>query len=156
MKGKKLQCWKGNRGKRVDSKSKQSKRSFHCQRKEFGDALSSVQKKTTDTDFKSWLELPEQKELMVLVDQMTKIQIAEPDVRWKAEDVVALKDILSMLIASLKKEVEHAPPSTKELIDDRDFVQKCSTVPEIHDLQTDIARVQSLIDVLEKSEKLVI
>jgi len=122
-------------------------------RKELADALGSVHKKTTDADFKSWLELPEQEELSVLVVQFTKIQIAEPYIRWKAEDVVALKDILPRLIASLEKEVERAPPSTKELIDDRDLVQTCSTVPEIHDLQTDMARIQSLIDALEKSEK---
>ena len=99
------------------------------------------------------MELPEQEELSVLVVQFTKIQIAEPYIRWKAEAVVALKDILPRLIALLEKEVERAPPSTKDLIDDRDFVQTCSTVPVIHDLQTDIARVQSLIDALEKSEK---
>jgi hypothetical protein len=122
-------------------------------RKELADALGSVQKKTTDTDFKSWLELPEQEELSVLVDRLTNIQIPEPDVRWKAKNVAALKDILSRSIALLEKEVGRALPSTKKLIDDRDFVQTCSTVPEIHDLQTDIALVQSLVDALEKSGK---
>lgn len=122
-------------------------------RKELADALHSVLKRTTDNDFKAWLELPEQEELSVLVKQLTKIQIGEPDVRWKAEDVAALKETFSKLIPLLKQKVERAPPSTKELIDDRDFVKICSTIPEINYLQTDITQALSLIDALGKSEK---
>lgn len=122
-------------------------------RKELAAALESVLKKTTDSNFKSWLELTEQEELSVLIERLTKIQIAEPDVRWKTDDIIALKDILSRLIPLLKEEAERVPPSTKELIDDRDFVKICSTVPEIHNLQTDITQVQALIDALEKIEK---
>ena len=122
-------------------------------RKELADSLGSVTKKTAEPNFKSWLELPEQEELSALIAQLTKIQIAEPDVRWKTEDMVALRDVLPRVIALLEKEAERAPPSTKELIDDRDFVQICSTVPKIHELEDEIKRVQTLIEALEKSEK---
>ena len=121
-------------------------------RKELADSLGSVTKKTAEPNFKSWLELPEQEELSALIAQLTKIQIAEPDVRWKTEDMVALRDVLPRVIALLEKEAERAPPSTKELIDDRDFVQICSTVPKIHELDDEIKRVQTLIEALEKSE----
>ena len=141
---KELELLKEARAARDEAKTK---------RKELADALVSVMKKTTDSDFKSWLELPEQEELSALIEQLTKIQIAEPYVRWKTEDIVALKDILPRLIALLEKEAERAPPSTKELIDDRDFAQICSTVPKIHDLQAEITKLQTLIGALEKSEK---
>lgn len=124
-----------------------------AKRKELADSLGSVTKKTAEPNFKSWLELPEQEEPSALIAQLTKIQIAEPDVRWKTEDIVALRDVLPKLIALLEKEAERAPPSTKELIDDRDFVQICSTVPKIHELEDEIKRVQTLIEALEKSEK---
>ena len=61
-------------------------------RKELADALGSVQQNITDINLKSWLELHEQKELSNLVDQLTRIQKSEHDVRWKADDVYTLKD----------------------------------------------------------------
>jgi len=141
---KELELLKEARVARDDAKTK---------REELAGSLGSVTKKTAEPNFKSWLELPEQEELSELVAKLTKIQIAKPDVRWKPEDTVALRDVLPRLITLLEKEAERAPPPTKELIDDRDFIKICSTVPKIHELETEIKRVQMLIEALEKSEK---
>lgn len=124
-------------------------------RKELVAALNSVVKEASDPSFQSWLESPEQKELSILIGRLNKFPISEPDVRWKTDDSDALKYVLSKLIPLLNEEVKHAPPSTKGLIDDRDFVNVCLTLPEILNLEAYTTRVQAVIDTLNKSEELV-
>jgi len=122
-------------------------------RKELATALNSVQKSAMDSTFQSWLKLPDQKEFSNLIERLSKFQIFEPDVRWKADGIVALQHVLSKLIPLVKEEAKHAPPSTEGLVDDRDFVNICLTLPEINKLETQITRVQALINTLEKSEE---
>jgi len=124
-------------------------------REELVAALSSVLNKAADPFFRSWLESPEQKEFSILIERLHKFPISKPDVRWKTGDTDALKYVLSKLVPLLKEEAKHIPPSTKGLIDDRDFVNICLTLPEINNLDTFITRVQAVIDTLKKSEEFV-
>jgi hypothetical protein len=121
-------------------------------RKELATALKSAQKTASDSTFQSWLKSSERKELSDLLERLIKTRIPDAEVRWKTDEAIALEHLLSDLIPLLEEEAKQMPPSTEGLINDRDFVNTCLTLPEINRLETDIVRVQAVIETLQKSE----
>lgn len=78
-----------------------------------------------------WLECNEQKEFADTVEKLASLRLPKPDEHWKKEDIASLKEAIQKLVSLVKREIDIAPPSIKEILEDRELVKTGSTIPGI-------------------------
>jgi len=118
-------------------------------------SLKQVVERTRNPVIAEWLELGEQEEFKDIVKKLDSLRFTKLDAYWTEEELAGLQEAIPKLVNLVKKEINKAPPSIKELIEDRDLVKTSSTIPGILALQDYIKRIEALINALEIGESLV-
>jgi hypothetical protein len=124
-------------------------------RRSLATALNQAVERTRVPIIAEWLQLSEQKEVTDTLEKLDLLRLTKPDAYWTEEQLEGLREAIPKLVDLVKREIEKAPPSIKELIEDRELVQIGSTVPGILALQNYIKRIEVLTSALETGERLV-
>jgi hypothetical protein len=123
------------------------------QRVEVGLALSNINKRLSDTKVAHWLKVPEREEFARLVDNLQEIKIPARESPWEVECANGVKEMFSRLQPLFEESIKVAAPSTKELVNDLEYVRHCAKVPEIYALRRDTESAQTLITLLQKTQE---
>jgi len=115
-------------------------------------SINETIKKSRNPTISSWLESSDQKHLADAIKQLEKIEITDPLENWNEADLEALKENIPKIVRSVSSEIEKAPPSIKELIEDREVIKAGSTILGISVLQNYVTRIEALLNALDDGE----
>jgi len=115
-------------------------------------SINEAIKKSKNPTISLWLESSDQKHLADPIRQLEKIEITDPFENWDEADLGALKENIPKIVRSVSSEIEKAPPSIKELIEDREAIKAGSTIPGISALQNYVTRIEALLKALDDGE----
>jgi len=130
----------------ANNKLKESKAKFTF-------ALSSLKTICQKDAVKKWLSIESQTEIKNSIDQLLCYFSIKDKEEFKEEDfLINLDKPIGEIITRIEEETKKIPPSTQQLIIDKNSIDLMIQIPEFQNIGAEISKVENLLHILELLE----
>jgi len=124
-------------------------------RQAFATSLGEVLRKTKNAEVSDWLDQPGQRECKGAVTGLGGVDLDRWEEGWSAQEYATFASCIPIVASHVQTAIKAAPPSTQQLIADREIVGAAASIPQIRALQLETARIRNIVDALAATESAV-